>query len=64
MAADALSRIPDSSTCAALIGVGDNTMLRREWLMRSHQVLMNSLQQLMLWQSNLLVDFLSAMVWL
>lgn len=29
MAADALSRIPDSSTCAALIGVGDNTMLRR-----------------------------------
>ena len=29
MAADALSCIPDSSTCAALIGVGDNTMLRR-----------------------------------
>ena len=29
VAADALSRIPDSSTCAALIGVGDNTMLRR-----------------------------------
>ena len=29
MAADALSRIPDSSTCAALLAVGDNTMLRR-----------------------------------
>ena len=26
MAANALSCIPDSSTCAALIGVGDNTM--------------------------------------
>jgi len=29
VAADALSRIPDSGNCAALIGVGDNTMLRR-----------------------------------